>query len=103
MPLLPYFFASCIFLQAGFVGEDVELILHKLLMVLQDQPVYPVVVGSVKGTKVTLLDITTISQPKDEDHISRYNIKATPEMQDCLNWCLPGVPDAWDELLFAQI
>ncbi|KAJ0723977.1 putative PMR5 domain, PC-Esterase [Helianthus annuus] len=36
-------------------------------------------------------------------HISRYSIRAAPGMQDCLHWCLPGVPDTWNEVLFAQI
>uniref|UniRef100_A0A7N1A3D8 Trichome birefringence-like N-terminal domain-containing protein n=1 Tax=Kalanchoe fedtschenkoi TaxID=63787 RepID=A0A7N1A3D8_KALFE len=58
---------------------------------------------AVWGTRVKLLDITAISQLRDEGHISRYSIKATPGVQDCLHWCLPGVPDTWNELLFAQI
>lgn len=59
--------------------------------------------GAVKGTGVKLLDITAVSQLRDEGHISRYSIKATPGMQDCLHWCLPGVPDTWNEILFAQL
>lgn len=73
------------------------------LQVLQDESIDPTAAGSVKGTRVKLLDITAISQLRDEGHISRYSIKATPGMQDCLHWCLPGVPDTWNELLFAQI
>ncbi|KAK1377850.1 Trichome birefringence-like [Heracleum sosnowskyi] len=73
------------------------------LQVLQDESIDPIAAGSVKGTRVKLLDITAISQLRDEAHISRYSIKATPGMQDCLHWCQPGVPDTWNELLFAQI
>ncbi|WOH11352.1 hypothetical protein DCAR_0830834 [Daucus carota subsp. sativus] len=73
------------------------------LEVLEDESIDPIAAGSVKGTRVKLLDITAISQLRDEGHISRYSIKATPGMQDCLHWCLPGVPDTWNELLFAQI
>ncbi|XP_028782763.1 protein trichome birefringence-like 16 isoform X2 [Neltuma alba] len=58
---------------------------------------------AVKGTGVKLLDITAISQLRDEGHISRFSITAKPGMQDCLHWCLPGVPDTWNEILFAQI
>lgn len=62
------------------------------------------VVGSaVKGTKVKILDITAIAQLRDEGHISRYSIKSSQGVQDCLHWCLPGVPDVWNELLVAQI
>ncbi|GKC38701.1 trichome birefringence-like protein 16 [Tanacetum coccineum] len=44
-----------------------------------------------------------LSLVRDEGHISRYSIRAAPGMQDCLHWCLPGVPDTWNDLLFAQI
>ncbi|TKY54409.1 trichome birefringence 16 [Spatholobus suberectus] len=59
--------------------------------------------NAVKGTGVKLLDITAPSQLRDEAHISRFSITAKPGVQDCLHWCLPGVPDTWNELLFAQI
>lgn len=71
--------------------------------VLQDESSDPVAAGAVKGTKVKLLDITAPSQVRDEGHISRYSIRATPGVQDCLHWCLPGVPDTWNEILFAQL
>jgi len=58
---------------------------------------------AVKGTGVRLLDITAVSQLRDEAHISRFSITAKPGVQDCLHWCLPGVPDTWNEILFAQI
>ncbi|KAL2338796.1 hypothetical protein Fmac_013242 [Flemingia macrophylla] len=59
--------------------------------------------SAVKGTGVKLLDITALSQLRDEAHISRFSITAKPGVQDCLHWCLPGVPDTWNELLFTQI
>ncbi|KZV51285.1 hypothetical protein F511_05626 [Dorcoceras hygrometricum] len=71
--------------------------------VLQDESSDPLISGAVNGTRVKLLDITALSQLRDEGHISRYSIKATPGVQDCLHWCLPGVPDTWNEILFAQI
>ncbi|KAL5678276.1 hypothetical protein ACJX0J_014407, partial [Zea mays] len=40
--------------------------------------------GAVRGTGVRLLDVTALSRLRDEGHISRYNIKATPGVQDCL-------------------
>ncbi|CAL5365614.1 unnamed protein product [Camellia sinensis] len=71
--------------------------------VTQDKSSDPVVEGAVKGTKVKILDITAISQLRDESHMSRYSIKASSGVHDCLHWCLPGVPDTWNELLCAQI
>ncbi|XP_020596632.1 protein trichome birefringence-like 14 isoform X1 [Phalaenopsis equestris] len=59
--------------------------------------------GAVMRTKVKLLDITALSQLRDECHISKYSVKASTGAHDCLHWCLPGVPDAWNELLYAQI
>ncbi|KAL6507133.1 Protein trichome birefringence-like 16 [Orobanche hederae] len=71
--------------------------------VVKDDSSDPFAAGAVRGTDVRLLDITALSELRDEGHISRYSIKATPGMQDCLHWCLPGVPDTWNEILFAQI
>ncbi|CAK9171503.1 unnamed protein product, partial [Ilex paraguariensis] len=71
--------------------------------VWQDESSDPVVEGAVKGTGVKILDITAISQLRDEGHISRYSIKASDGIQDCLHWCLPGIPDMWNELLYAQL
>ena len=59
--------------------------------------------GAVRGTRIKLLDVTALSRLRDEGHISRYSIKATPGVQDCLHWCLPGVPDTWNEILAAQV
>lgn len=73
------------------------------LEVLQNESSDPIAAGAVKGTNVKLLDVTGLSLVRDEGHISRYSIRAAPGMQDCLHWCLPGVPDTWNELLFAQI
>lgn len=71
--------------------------------VLKDESSDSVAAHAVRGTRVKLLDITALSELRDEGHISRYSIKATPGMQDCLHWCLPGIPDTWNEVLFAQL
>lgn len=71
--------------------------------VTQDHSSDTVAEGAVRGTKVKLLDITALSQLRDECHISKYSIKASTGVHDCLHWCLPGIPDAWNELLYAQI
>lgn len=71
--------------------------------VVQDGSRDPIVEAAVKGTKVKILDITALSELRDEAHMSRYSIRGTPGVNDCLHWCLPGVPDAWNEILIAQI
>ncbi|XP_022754786.1 protein trichome birefringence-like 16 isoform X2 [Durio zibethinus] len=71
--------------------------------VLQEESSDYSAASAVRGTGVKLLDITALSQVRDEGHISQFSITATPGVQDCLHWCLPGVPDTWNEILFAQI
>ncbi|KAM6590519.1 protein trichome birefringence-like 14 [Cannabis sativa] len=71
--------------------------------VVNDGSKDPIVEDAVKGTNVKLLDITALSELRDEGHISRYSIRGTTGINDCLHWCLPGIPDAWNELLIAQI
>ncbi|KAL9224199.1 hypothetical protein vseg_000261 [Gypsophila vaccaria] len=58
---------------------------------------------AVRGTNLTFLDITALSELRDEGHISKYSTKHSPQGQDCLHWCLPGVPDTWNEILFAHL
>ncbi|CAG7882379.1 unnamed protein product [Brassica rapa] len=43
--------------------------------------------------------------PRKDAHPSRYREPGTPEdaPQDCSHWCLPGVPDTWNEILYAQL
>lgn len=45
---------------------------------------------------VKLLDITNLSLLRKDGHPSIYGM---PGM-DCSHWCLPGVPDTWNELLY---
>ncbi|KAF6153308.1 hypothetical protein GIB67_003498 [Kingdonia uniflora] len=71
--------------------------------ITQDESSDTIVSGAVNGTKVNMLDITAISQLRDEGHLSRFTIKVTPGVQDCLHWCQPGVPDTWNEILYAQL
>ncbi|XP_011099716.1 protein trichome birefringence-like 14 [Sesamum indicum] len=71
--------------------------------VFKDESSDPVAEGAVRGTKVKILDITALSELRDEAHISRYSIKASDGINDCLHWCLPGIPDTWNELIYAQL
>lgn len=72
--------------------------------VLQEESGDPVAAMAVKGTNVKYLDITALSELRDEGHMSRYTIRPRQASgQDCLHWCLPGIPDAWNEILFGQL
>eukprot|EP00249_Psilotum_nudum_P004428 c17951_g1_i1 orf=410-1930(+) len=60
-----------------------------------------VVESAITGTRVRLLNVTLLSQFRDDAHISKYRSKEG--WQDCLHWCLPGVPDVWNEVLYADL
>ncbi|XP_051128223.1 protein trichome birefringence-like 38 isoform X2 [Andrographis paniculata] len=50
---------------------------------------------------VFLLDITTLSQLRKDAHPSGYSGDHTGV--DCSHWCLPGLPDTWNQLLYAAL
>ncbi|RVW25737.1 Protein trichome birefringence-like 38 [Vitis vinifera] len=50
---------------------------------------------------VYLLDITTLSQLRKDAHPSAYGEDRTG--MDCSHWCLPGLPDTWNQLLYAAL
>ncbi|KAK8548539.1 hypothetical protein V6N12_061451 [Hibiscus sabdariffa] len=58
------------------------------------------------GVKVDILNVTRMTTPRKDGHASLYYLgpKESPapiHRQDCSHWCLPGVPDAWNELFYA--
>ncbi|XP_044461054.1 protein trichome birefringence-like 30 [Mangifera indica] len=60
---------------------------------------------------VHFLNITTLSEYRKDAHTSLYGSSAkhrsdSPDEKinpDCLHWCLPGLPDTWNELIYAKI
>ncbi|XVE75739.1 hypothetical protein DITRI_Ditri12bG0116900 [Diplodiscus trichospermus] len=70
----------------------------------------------LKGMKthVTYLNITRLTDFRKDGHPSIYRMnpkhhmsederRAPLKYQDCSHWCLPGVPDSWNELLYAEL
>ncbi|KAK8600506.1 hypothetical protein V6N13_059708 [Hibiscus sabdariffa] len=55
--------------------------------------------------KVRLLNVTYLTELRKDGHPSRHREAGTPAdaPQDCSHWCLPGVPDTWNELLYAHL
>ncbi|XP_065860111.1 protein trichome birefringence-like 43 [Euphorbia lathyris] len=51
---------------------------------------------------VYLLNITRLSQLRKDGHPSAYGYGGH-HATDCSHWCLPGVPDTWNELLHAAL
>ncbi|CAM0913879.1 unnamed protein product [Alopecurus aequalis] len=62
-------------------------------------------------TPVVYLNITRLTDYRKDAHPSVYRKqqlseeeRRSPERyQDCSHWCLPGVPDSWNELVYAQL
>ncbi|XP_076883035.1 xylan O-acetyltransferase 1-like [Bidens hawaiensis] len=63
---------------------------------------------------VHFLNITSLSEYRKDAHTSVYTIRQgkmlTLEQQadpdtyaDCIHWCLPGLPDIWNEFLYTRI
>jgi len=55
--------------------------------------------------KVNFLNITYLSELRSDGHpsIHREPITPNPAIEDCSHWCLPGVPDTWNQILYAQL
>jgi hypothetical protein len=51
---------------------------------------------------IHLLDIATLSQLRKDGHPSVYGHGGHRDM-DCSHWCLAGVPDTWNQLLYASL
>ncbi|KAI7728785.1 hypothetical protein M8C21_017382 [Ambrosia artemisiifolia] len=58
---------------------------------------------------VVLLNVTRSTNFRKDGHPSVYgkNVtglkKVSTKREDCSHWCLPGVPDAWNELIYATL
>lgn len=63
----------------------------------------------IRQTKmpVTILNVTSLSGYRIDGHPSIYGRKPekgySSNVEDCSHWCLPGVPDTWNELLFFHL
>ncbi|XP_031248909.1 protein trichome birefringence-like 43 isoform X1 [Pistacia vera] len=51
---------------------------------------------------VYLLNVTRLSQLRKDGHPSYYGIGGH-KVPDCSHWCLAGVPDTWNQLLYAAL
>ncbi|CAN8288490.1 unnamed protein product [Cochlearia groenlandica] len=46
---------------------------------------------------VSVLDVTSMSAFRSDGHVGLWS--DNPTVPDCSHWCLPGVPDTWNEIL----
>ncbi|KAL3620451.1 hypothetical protein CASFOL_035363 [Castilleja foliolosa] len=76
-------------------------------------PIPQMLDNSVRKVKspVSYLNVTKMTNYRQDAHPSSYRKPNATEdekrvfqtHQDCSHWCLPGVPDTWNQLLFAQL
>ncbi|CAI5478690.1 unnamed protein product [Closterium sp. Yama58-4] len=55
----------------------------------------------LQNTRFSMLDLTAMSGLRPDGHVQMYYgpVKNSKTKWDCLHWCLPGVPDAWSDVL----
>ncbi|KAG5050737.1 hypothetical protein JHK87_002935 [Glycine soja] len=69
-----------------------------------------VVIPKMK-TPVIYMNISRLTDYRKDGHPSIYRMEyktaeeqtAAEQHQDCSHWCLPGVPDTWNELLYVSL
>lgn len=60
---------------------------------------------AMMGRNVSFLNVTYLSEFRRDGHPSNHREPGTSveAPQDCSHWCLPGVPDTWNELLYNDL
>ncbi|WOL08501.1 protein trichome birefringence-like 28 [Canna indica] len=72
------------------------------------------VIKNMRKVPVSFVKITALSEYRKDAHTSVHTLRQgkllTKEQQadpakyaDCIHWCLPGLPDTWNEFLYARI
>jgi hypothetical protein len=57
------------------------------------------------NNRVVFLNITHMTGLRRDGHPSRHREPGTPPdaPEDCSHWCLPGVPDAWNQVMYGHL
>ncbi|XP_022741163.1 protein trichome berefringence-like 7 isoform X3 [Durio zibethinus] len=50
---------------------------------------------------ITVLHVTSMSAFRRDAHVGRWS--DNPSIPDCSHWCLPGVPDVWNEIFLSYL
>lgn len=67
----------------------------------QRSPISDAIINAVGNVSVPvqLLHVTPMGAFRSDAHVGSWS--DNPSVLDCSHWCLPGVPDMWNELLFS--
>ncbi|CAI9301579.1 unnamed protein product [Lactuca saligna] len=99
-------------------GETEPLMDYKFWEIGTDPNILRILESSLsklkaKGVNVQMINITQLTQARRDAHPTIYRKLWRPftedqkkkphSISDCAHWCLPGVPDIWNELLLAYI
>ncbi|KAK2635731.1 hypothetical protein Ddye_030523 [Dipteronia dyeriana] len=76
-----------------------------------NQQLFDITENVTKSMKVPvhILNITILSEYRKDAHPSLYGVSRDKRKSDlktnpdCTHWCLPGLPDTWNELLYTKI
>ncbi|CAO2814530.1 unnamed protein product [Amaranthus hypochondriacus] len=70
-------------------------------------------INEIRKPKIKYLNITELSEYRIDAHPSVYrsihwkniahNFESVLRYADCSHWCLPGLPDTWNRLLYASL
>ncbi|WOL18443.1 protein trichome birefringence-like 4 [Canna indica] len=95
----------------GSCDRETEPITHDrhLAKYLKLTEILESLMREMRSPAVRYLNITRMTDYRKDGHPSVYREpeamrnQRREEIQDCSHWCLPGVPDAWNELLYAML
>ncbi|OAY83492.1 protein trichome birefringence-like 28 [Ananas comosus] len=82
-----------------------------------DWQMFDVAVNAARSSwrvPITYIDVTHMSEYRKDAHTSVYTIRQgkmlSPEQKadpisyaDCIHWCLPGLPDTWNLIIYTRI
>ncbi|KAL8167251.1 hypothetical protein V2J09_008750 [Rumex salicifolius] len=70
---------------------------------MERSPFSDIMVKVLKNMTVATraLHVTPMTAYRSDAHVGMWN--DNPSVPDCAHWCLPGVPDMWNEILFSYL
>lgn len=69
----------------------------------EKSPISDIIIKVVKSMSVpvTTLHVTPMGAYRSDGHVGTWG--DNPSIQDCSHWCLPGLPDMWNEIVFSYL